>query len=164
MCMHTPLPIPLIPLATCILITQTFTLSKAFKHPAGKGLTCGRNQAQPPHVILEVISEHYHLLCIETQPAGVGGENGCRQCLAQICSQEGWQGWAGQCIGWPRITRSWHKHKLALLLSARSTHTIKSISGSCVVYANVLGCLAASTQALGTKTACVIWAVLGLLM
>lgn len=136
--MHTPLPSPRTPRATCISTTHTFTLSRASKHAACEGLTCGRNQAQPPHVILEVVSEQHHLLCIEAQPAGVGRENGCGQCLAQICSQKGWQCWAGQCISWPRIPRSWHKHKLALLLSARSTHAVKS---------NVLGCPAASTQA-----------------
>ena len=42
-------------------------------------LTCGGNEAESPHVILQVTPEQHHLLGVEAQAARVG----CKDCRGQ---------------------------------------------------------------------------------
>lgn len=46
-------------------------------------LTCRGNEAEPPHVILQVTPEQHHLLGVEAQAAGVG----CKDCGGQQLAQ-----------------------------------------------------------------------------
>ena len=45
-------------------------------------LTCGRDEAEPPHVILQVAPEQDNLLCVEAYAARVGCKDCCGQQLA----------------------------------------------------------------------------------
>ena len=97
-------------------------------------LTCRGNEAESPHMVLQVAPEQHDLLGVEAHAAGVGCKDCCGQQLAQVCSEVSRQGRAGENIGRARVPRARHKDELALFLQKLLTPL-------------PCGCFAAGTEA-----------------